>query len=76
VEALAKAKPTKRVGLVTFATDVTILGDGSGEPRVLAGARLSDFAVLKAAGAWARSGWRAVLQRCLLYRVVLYEHGA
>jgi hypothetical protein len=56
VESLAKAKPTKRVGLVTFATDVTILGDGTGEPRVLAGARLSDFAVLKAAGAWAARG--------------------
>lgn len=50
VEALAKAKPTQRVGLVTFASDVTIYSDGTGEPRVLAGSRLTDYAALQAAG--------------------------
>lgn len=50
VESLAKAKPSQRVGLVTFASDVTIYSDGTGEPRVLAGSRLNDFAALRAAG--------------------------
>lgn len=50
VETLAKAKPAQRVGLVTFASDVTIYSDGTGEPRVLAGSRLGDYAALRAAG--------------------------
>jgi len=52
VESLAKSKPSRRVGLVSFAADVTIIGDGTAEPRVLAGTRLTDFAVLQAAGAF------------------------
>jgi hypothetical protein len=47
---LVKNRPNKRVGFVTFATDVTIIGDAAGDTRVLAGSRLNDFATLQAAG--------------------------
>jgi hypothetical protein len=50
VESIAKAKPTRRVGLVSFATDVVIHGDGTAASRTLAGSRLTDFETLKAAG--------------------------
>lgn len=50
VESLARSKPTVRVGLVTFAADVTVYGDGAAPPRVLAGSRLADYDMLKAVG--------------------------
>eukprot|EP00753_Platysulcus_tardus_P005322 PLAT13174.1.p1 GENE.PLAT13174.1~~PLAT13174.1.p1 ORF type:complete len:812 (-),score=424.03 PLAT13174.1:165-2561(-) len=46
ITALLKDDPTKKVGLITFAREVTIHGDASGEPRILAGDRLSDYADL------------------------------
>ena len=42
--------PTRRVALVTFNGDVTIYGDGSAEPRVIAGDRLSDYDFLLSTG--------------------------
>jgi len=56
VESIAKAKPTRRVGLVSFATDVVIHGDGTTDSRTLAGTRLTDFETLKAAGDGAGGG--------------------
>lgn len=50
IEQLVKAYPQRRVGVVTFNSDVTIVGDGTGEPRTLAGDRLLDEAALTAAG--------------------------
>jgi len=50
IEALARIYPNKRVGVVTFASDVVIYGDGQQDPVVVAGDRLQDFAHLLAAG--------------------------
>lgn len=46
----AKTNPERRVGLVTFNRDVTIIGDGSGEPEVVTGDKLMDQEKLQAIG--------------------------
>ena len=43
IEMLARVHPTKRVGVVSFASDVVIYGDGTSDPIVVAGDRLQDF---------------------------------
>lgn len=42
--------PGRRVGLVTFNNDVTVIGDGSSPPEVVAGAKLHDHAQLQEIG--------------------------
>jgi hypothetical protein len=51
IDMIARVYPQKRIGVVTFASDVVIYGDGTSDPVVLAGDRLSDFEHLIAAGA-------------------------
>jgi hypothetical protein len=48
---LQKSKPHVRVGLVTFASDVSIIGDGSSAPVIVTGDNLNDATLLAAKGA-------------------------
>lgn len=50
LESLSKTKPGKRVGVISFASEVTVFGDCSAEPVVLAGSCLNDFDALLSAG--------------------------
>lgn len=50
ISLLSHQFPKRRVALVTFSSDVTIIGDGSGEPKTLAGTRLNDFNQMLEAG--------------------------
>jgi hypothetical protein len=50
VEELKKAKPQVRVGIVTFASDVCILGDGTTAPVVIAGDKLNNEEALVSQG--------------------------
>lgn len=43
LDALVREQPNKRVGLVSFASDVLLTGDGIQESRVVAGDKLSQF---------------------------------
>ena len=63
IRALAATKPTKRVGLVTFASDVTILGDGTEDARTVTREQLNNWDVLRAAGEAAVMGG-AVADTC------------
>jgi hypothetical protein len=45
-----KNDPSKAVGLVTFSSDVTVFGDGSAHPEVVAGAKLSNHQALQEIG--------------------------
>lgn len=47
---MAKDMPSRHAGLVTFNAEVSLIGDGSGDPRVVAGDRLSDAEALKDVG--------------------------
>lgn len=49
--ALRAAKPNVRVGLVTFASDVVVIGDASRPPVVITGDKLADAGRLHSAGA-------------------------
>lgn len=50
LSSLATLKPNKRVALVTFASDVLVIGDGSKDAKVLLGEQLADYDGLVAAG--------------------------
>ncbi|CAN0319877.1 unnamed protein product, partial [Phaeothamnion confervicola] len=50
LDRLAHEQPATRVGIVSFSEDVILTGDAAAEPRVLAGDRLIDFAVLTEVG--------------------------
>ena len=50
IEILSRMHPKKRVGVVSFASDVVIYGDGTSDPVVIAGDRLNDYEHLLAAG--------------------------
>jgi hypothetical protein len=43
IETMAKDTPSRRVGIVTFNGDVTIVGDGTNAPTVLTGDRLNSY---------------------------------
>jgi len=43
LELLEKQHPNKKIGLIVFNSDVTILGDGKQEPLVIAGDRLNNY---------------------------------
>jgi hypothetical protein len=47
---IAKTKPNFKVGLVTFSDEVTIVGDGTQDPLVVAGDKLDSFQDLKQLG--------------------------
>ncbi|CAN0544788.1 unnamed protein product, partial [Ectocarpus sp. 8 AP-2014] len=47
---MAKETPSRYAGLVTFNGEVSLIGDGSGDSRVVAGDRLSDGEALKEVG--------------------------
>ena len=47
---MAKDMPSRHAGLVTFNAEVCLIGDGSGDSRVVAGDRLSDAEALKEVG--------------------------
>lgn len=47
IKQLAEAFPDRRVGLITFNNELTVIGDGEKEPKTIAGDRLSDFDWLK-----------------------------
>lgn len=47
---MAKETPSRHAGLVTFNGEVSLIGDGSGDSRVVAGDRLSDGEALKEVG--------------------------
>lgn len=51
MDLLAKDHPNKRVGLVSFSSDVLITGDGKQEAKVVAGDRLHDYDSLMAVAA-------------------------
>lgn len=50
IKQLKEAHPKRKVALITFGADVTIFGDCTGAPRILAGTRLEDFDQLSEAG--------------------------
>eukprot|EP01102_Stenamoeba_stenopodia_P022791 TRINITY_DN962_c0_g1_i1.p1 TRINITY_DN962_c0_g1~~TRINITY_DN962_c0_g1_i1.p1 ORF type:complete len:878 (-),score=250.65 TRINITY_DN962_c0_g1_i1:198-2831(-) len=50
IELIAKEHPKKKVGLVTFNNDVTLIGDGTQEPLIVTGDKLYNFQDLKALG--------------------------
>lgn len=43
LQTLAQACPTQKIGLVTFNSEVTIHGDGSGDPVIIAGNKMNNF---------------------------------
>lgn len=47
---LRKQHPNKRMCLIVFASEVTIVGDGSGAPTVIAGDKLSNYQALLGSG--------------------------
>lgn len=47
---MAEKTPSRHAGLVTFNGEVSIIGDGSGDARVVAGDRLSDAEALREVG--------------------------
>ncbi|CAN0089570.1 unnamed protein product, partial [Hapterophycus canaliculatus] len=47
---MAKEMPSRHAGLVTFNAEVSLIGDGSGDSRIVAGDRLSDAEALKDVG--------------------------
>lgn len=47
---IAKTNPNYKIGLVTFSDEVTIIGDGTQEPLVVAGDKLDSFHDLKEIG--------------------------
>lgn len=49
-QTMAKDMPSRHAGLVTFNAEVSLIGDGSGDSRVVAGDRLSDAEALKDVG--------------------------
>lgn len=42
---MKETHPNRKVGLITFSNDVAIIGDGKGEPKFIAGDKLSKFKV-------------------------------
>jgi len=57
IEEMAADTSTKtKVGLITFSNEVTIFGDGTGAPVIVAGDRLQDLEALLGAGRDARAG--------------------
>lgn len=50
LHALKRDHPNNRVALITFASDVHIIGDGSDDPVTIAGDRLNDFDQLLSVG--------------------------
>mmetsp|Transcript_25070 Transcript_25070/g.58183 ORF Transcript_25070/g.58183 Transcript_25070/m.58183 type:complete len:442 (-) Transcript_25070:939-2264(-) len=56
IEAMANdASKKTKVGLITFSNEVTIYGDGTGQPTTVAGDRLNDMEALLASGQDARA---------------------
>ena len=47
---MAKDTPSRLAGLVTFNAEVSLIGDGSNDSRVVAGDRLSDGEALREVG--------------------------
>lgn len=47
---MAKETPSCHAGLVTFNAEVTLIGDGSGDSRIVAGDRLSNDEALREVG--------------------------
>ncbi len=47
---LAQGAPARKVGLVTFSNDVTLIGDGQLPPKVITGDKLNNFELLQQAG--------------------------
>ncbi|OMJ70059.1 hypothetical protein SteCoe_32061 [Stentor coeruleus] len=43
LQTLAQVCPTQKIGLVTFNSEVTIHGDGSGDPVIIAGNKMNSF---------------------------------
>ncbi|CAM9807916.1 unnamed protein product, partial [Laminaria digitata] len=50
LQAMAKDTPSRHAGLVTFNAEVSLIGDGSADSRVVAGDRLSDGEALREVG--------------------------
>eukprot|EP00904_Undaria_pinnatifida_P010400 jgi/Undpi1/6490/HiC_scaffold_20.g08969.m1 len=50
LQAMAKDTPSRLAGLVTFNAEVSLIGDGSNDSRVVAGDRLSDGEALREVG--------------------------
>ena len=50
LQTMAESTPSRHAGLVTFNGEVTLIGDGSGDARVVAGDRLSDAEALEEVG--------------------------
>lgn len=49
-QTMAKDMPSRHAGLVTFNAEVSLIGDGSGDSRIVAGDRLSDREALTEVG--------------------------
>lgn len=47
---MAKSTPDRHAGLVTFGGEVSLIGDGSTDARVIAGDRLTDSEALREVG--------------------------
>lgn len=49
-QTMAKGTPNRHAGLVTFSGEVSLIGDGSGDARIVAGDRLRDEEALRDVG--------------------------
>lgn len=47
---MAKSNPRRLAGLITFGAEVSLIGDGSGNARIVAGDRLKDMEALREVG--------------------------
>jgi len=47
---MAKGAHSRKVGIVTFNGDVTVIGDGMSDPQTISGDKLNDFDFLMANG--------------------------
>lgn len=47
---MAKNAPNRKIGLVTFNNEVTVIGDGTKHPQTISGDKLLDFEFLRTNG--------------------------
>eukprot|EP00752_Nemacystus_decipiens_P004090 g3743.t1 len=76
LESMAKDSPSRHAGLVTFNAEVSLIGDGSGDSRIVAGDRLSDREALTEVGrAYPLSRPVSEARGCMVDRLFALEEG-
>lgn len=64
LEEMARAYPDRKVGIVTFSSDVVIIGDGTTDPYTLAGDKLNSFHACYEAGLNLQSKMTSKISEC------------